>query len=261
MMLKNYFLICIILISVHQTQAQKKSDLLQEIENLKSAKDSVQNQLAISRKKEIVSKTESESYKAQADELLETNRSLMQNINNFTSASIEKSENIGKTLESLRAKEIQLKKITDRFNSHDSIALLVLTDFKKALGETANINVTNGAIVVALNQATRDGLTSKNADEKAVAEATINKIATILKRYRDTNIVIEAITNTGEFDVALNQATLLVNKFLKEYSITSSRISPVAKDGGFSEGINIKVYPKFDAFYFELREQMKDSNK
>lgn len=259
--MKNTLLIISILLSFTTIQAQKKSDLLLEIESLKITKDSIQNQLAISRKKEVVSKTEAESYKAQADELLETNKSLMQNINSFTAASIEKSENIGKTLESLREKETQLKSITDKFNSHDSIALLILTDFKKVLGENANINVNGGAVIVALNQATRDGLVSKDANQKAASEAILSKIASVLKTYRDSNIVVETLTNTGEFDLALNQSTLLVNKFLKVHSINANRILPIAKDGGFSEGINIKVYPKFDAFYFELREQMKAANK
>ncbi len=260
-MLKYSFFLFIILLGISPIQAQKKSDLLLEIESLKMAKDSIQNQLAISRKKEIVSKTEADSYKVQADELLETNKSLMQNINNFTSASIEKSENIGKTLESLRDKEIQLKKITDRFSSHDSLALLVLTDFKKALGESANISVSNGAVIISLNQAIREGLVSKDAAQKANSESMVSQIATVLKNYRDTNIVVETLTNTGEFDVALNQATMLVNLFLKKHSINANRIHPTAKDGAFSEGMSIKVFPKFDAFYFELREQFKAANK
>jgi flagellar motor protein MotB len=259
-MIKNLFLLFAFLLSFTSTQAQKKIDLLNEIATLKSVIDSVKGEFAISRKKEIVSKTEADSYKAQTDELLETNKSLMQNINNFTLASIEKSENIGKTLQRLRDKETQLKNISDKFSSHDSIALLVLTDFKKTLGENANINVSGGAIIVSLKQATRDGFTSKDATQKATAEGVINKIASVIKTYKDSNIVVEASTNTGEFDIALNQATLLVNKFLKLHSINANRISATAKDGGFSEGMNIKVYPKFDAFYFELRGQMKEVN-
>jgi flagellar motor protein MotB len=259
-MIKNLFLVLAFLLSFTSTQAQKKIDLLNEITTLKSVIDSIKGEFAISRKKEIVSKTEADSYKAQTDELLETNKSLMQNINNFTLASIEKSENIGKTLQLLRDKETQLKNISDEFSSHDSIALLVLTDFKKTLGENANINVSGGAIIVSLKQATRDGFTSKDATQKSTAEGVINKIASVIKTYKDSNIVVEASTNTGEFDVALNQATLLVNKFLKLHSINANRISATAKDGGFSEGMNIKVYPKFDAFYFELRGQMKEVN-
>jgi len=259
-MIKNLFLALSFLLSFTSTQAQKKIDLLNEITTLKSVIDSIKGEFAISRKKEIVSKTEADSYKAQTDELLETNKSLMQNINNFTLASIEKSENIGKTLQRLRDKETQLKNISDKFSSHDSIALLVLTDFKKTLGENANINVSGGAIIVSLKQATREGFTSKDATQKATAEGVINKIASVIKTYKDSNIVVEASTNTGEFDVALNQATLLVNKFLKLHSINANRISATAKDGGFSEGMNIKVYPKFDAFYFELRGQMKEVN-
>tara|TARA_R110000868_G_scaffold285269_2_gene545721 strand:- start:848 stop:1630 length:783 start_codon:yes stop_codon:yes gene_type:complete len=260
-MIKNFTLLFTLLLSLTTIQAQKKSDLLLEIENLKSKISETENELAISKKKEIVSKTEAESYKAQADELLETNASLMQNINSFTKASIEKSENIGKTLASLRAKELQLKMITDQFSSHDSIALLVLTDLKKTLGEKGNINVASGAVIVSLNAATLDALNSKVASDKSSSEAVLSKIASVLKMHSNTNVIIEGVTNTGEFDLALQQATQLANLFQKQFGFNDNSLSVTAKDGGFSEGINIKILPKFDVFYFTLREQMKNANQ
>ncbi len=260
-MIKKITLLCTLLVCLAKVQAQKKNDLLIEIENLKAQISETENELAISRKNEIVSKTEAASYKTQSDELLESNASLMQNLNNFTKASIEKSDNIGKTLESLQAKEAQLKIITDQFSSHDSIAFLVLTDFKKVLGENSNITVANGAVIVVLNEGARKGLTSKVASEKATTDGILAQIATVLKSQKESSIVVEAGTNTGEFDVALTQATLVANKFLKQHSINPNRIAATAKDGGFSEGLSIKVYPKFDAFYFALREQLKASNK
>lgn len=256
-MIKHFTLLVVFVLSLTTIQAQKKSDLLSEIESLKTQISEIENELSISRKKEIVSKTESESYKAQADELLETNKSLMQNINSFTKASIEKSENIGKTLESLQAKEAQLKQITNAFSSHDSIALLVLTDFKKSLGENSSINVASGAVIVSLNEATRTGLTAKDA----TAEAFLGKIATVLNMHPNTNISIEGVTNTGEFDMALIQASSVANLLQKNFAVAATRISASAKDGGFSEGLNIKVSPKFDTFYFGLREQIKAANK
>jgi hypothetical protein len=256
-MIKNFIILLTFSLSVTAIKAQKKSDLIQEIGILKVKIASLDDELVISKKNERVSKTEAESYKAQADELLETNQSLMQNINSFTKASIEKSDNIGKTLEALRNKEAQLKKINDAFSSHDSIALLVLTDFKKSLGENANIKVASGAVIVSINEAIRTGLSTN--DESAIAY--VSKIATVLNMHTDTDVNIEALTNTGEFDVALTQAATAAGVLQKQFSIDASRIKVIAKDGGFTEGLNIKVSPKFDAFYFALREQMKDANK
>ena len=128
------------------------------------------------------------------------------------------------------------------------------------MGENSNINVSSGAVIVALNEATRNGLTSKDAAAKATTDEIIKKIAGVIKSYGDANIVVEAATNTGEFDLALNQATTLVNKFVKQHSINSNRISAASKDGGFSEGLFIKVMPKFDSFYFTLREELKTAN-
>jgi chemotaxis protein MotB len=255
-MIKYSTLFSMLLLSVSSLQAQKKSDLLIEIQNLKASRDSINNMLVVSRKREVVSKTEADSYKAQTDELLETNGQLMQNITNFTKASIEKSENIGKTLESLQDKEAKLKLINDKFSGHDSIALAVLTDLKKILGENSTINVTNGAVVISLNEATRKGIAAKDA----ASDAMLTKIATVLNKYPDAMVTIEGVSNTGEFDLALNQATVLANKFQKKFSISNARLVAIAKDGGFAEGLNIRISPKFDAFYFLLREEIKENN-
>ncbi|WP_158978343.1 hypothetical protein [Cellulophaga sp. L1A9] len=255
-MIKYFTLLSILFVSVNSIQAQKKSDLLLEIQNLKASKDSINNMLVVSRKREVVSKTEADSYKSQADELLVTNKSLMQNINNFTKASIEKSDNIGKTLESLRDKEAKLKFINDKFSSHDSIALAILTDLKKSLGENSNLNVANGAVIISLNEATRNGIASKDV----TTEALLSKIATVLKRYADALVTIEGVSNTGEFDVALNQATVLANMFQKQFGIVNNRLIATTKDGGFTEGLNIRISPKFDTFYFSVREQIKENN-
>ncbi|WP_165750202.1 hypothetical protein [Cellulophaga sp. Z1A5H] len=257
---KYFTLLSILFISVTTLQAQKKSDLLIEIQNLKASKDSINNLYVVSKKRETVSKTEADSYKTQVDELLVTNNSLMENINNFTKASIEKSENIGKTLESLQDKEAKLKVINDKFSSHDSIALAILTDLKKSLGENSTINVANGAVTISLNEATRNGLTSKSAVDKSATESMLTQITNVLKRYKDATITVEGVTNTGEFDVALNLATVLANKLQKQYSISNARLVATTKDGGFTEGLNIRISPKFDAFYFLVREQIKENN-
>ncbi|WP_282133840.1 hypothetical protein [Cellulophaga baltica] len=254
-MIKYSLFLLVLTLGLTNLHAQKKSDLLLEIQNLKASRDSINNLYVVSKKRETVSKTEAESYKAQADELLETNGQLMQNINNFTKASIEKSENIGKTLESLQEKEAKLKFINDKFSSHDSIALAILTDLKKTLGENSAINVTNGAVVISLNEAIRNGIAAKDA----AADAQLSKIATVLNKYSDALVTIEGVSNTGEFDVALNQATLLANKFQKQFTISNSRLMAVTKDGGFTEGLNIRISPKFDAFYFQVRELVKEN--
>ncbi|MBU2996411.1 hypothetical protein KO500_08190 [Cellulophaga baltica] len=256
-MIKNLIILVAFSLSVTAVHAQKKSELIEEIGILKVKISALDDELAVSKKNERVSKTEAESYKAQADELLETNQSLMKNINSFTKASIEKSDNIGKTLETLRSKEAQLKKISDAFSTHDSIALLVLTDFKKSLGENANISVASGAVIVSLNETVRTGIATN--EESAIAY--LGKIATVINMHTNSEISVETLTNTGEFDVALTQAATVAGILQKQFTVDASRISVNAKDGGFSEGLTIKVMPKFDSFYFALREQMKEANK
>jgi len=97
-------LIVVMSISVN---AQKKSELLAEINTLKTQLDSVNNKVAEAERNEKANKT------------------LMKNLNSFSQLSSQNSTNMNKAMESLNAKERQLKSISDAIASNDSTALVV----------------------------------------------------------------------------------------------------------------------------------------
>ena len=74
------------------------------------------------------------------------------NMNKFLEASNQQSSTIGKTLEALQQREAQIKGIRDVFSAQDSIAILVITDLKRTLGENAQIGMSKGAITIQMEQ-------------------------------------------------------------------------------------------------------------
>ncbi|MEA1785262.1 OmpA family protein [Arenibacter sp. GZD96] len=255
--MKTHVFLIAALLAAMLTQAQNKKDLLYEIGNLKSELTETKTALAEAKKIEKASLAEAEAHKVQALELQKINASLMQNLNSFTEASAQRSDNIGRTLETLKVKEAQLKAITDEFSRNDSIALLVLTNFKQTLGEDANIGVENGAVSTLLSPNLLFGSNANSFALQATAEQPLEQIAKVIKANPDTAIAIETqSTGTDGLDLAARRASAVAQSLITTHGIAPERITAFGKIGA-SQTTFIRIHPKFDAFYFKVRENLK----
>lgn len=250
--------LCIIFTAFSTLEAQKKSELIAEIATLKSQLDSVSNQVTEARRNEKTSLAKAESFEAQALGLRDANKTLMKNLNSFSQLSSQNSSNMNKAMESLNVKEKQLKTINDAFASNDSTALVVLTNAKKTLGENAKIGVSDGVVVISTDLTS---LFATDADSAMTteSEAWLQKIAAILIANPNTALTIEGLSMTGDLNLPAQQATAISNS-LQKMKIASDRITALGKDGGFKEGIRLKIHPKYERFYTMIRKSMKNSN-
>ncbi|WP_430966931.1 hypothetical protein [Spongiimicrobium sp. 2-473A-2-J] len=247
-----------LLLSCSVLHAQKKKDLLLEIDELKSKLTTTEGELAASKKSEAASLASYEAVQAQIKELREANAALLKNLNSFAEVSNKNSENVAKTLKTLEEKEKQLKTVNDAIARNDSTAVVVLTNAKQTLGENAKLSVSNGAVIVSVGQAFLFGEEATSNDLTPAAVTWLEKIAAVLTANPDMRATVEGLSITGELDIAAQHATLVGNTLQKQYGIAADRISSMGKDGGFKEGINIKIHPKFDQFYLLVREHMKN---
>lgn len=238
--------------------AQKKSELIAEISNLKTQLDSVSNQAAEAQRSEKASLAKAESFEAQALELRDANKTLMKNLNSFSQLSSQNSTNMNKAMESLNAKERQLKAINDAIASNDSTALVVLTNAKQTLGENAKIGVSNGGVVISSSLTSLFG-SDTEATISTEAEPWVQKIGQILTANPKMNVTIEGLSMTGDLDLPAKQASA-VGSALQRLSIAAERITALGKDGNLKEGVLIKIHPKYDEFYKMVKENMKNGN-
>jgi len=257
MLRKLLFPILFILISI-SVHAQKKSELIAEINTLKSQLDSVNNQVAEAQRKEKASLAKAESFEAQALELRDANKTLMKNLNSFSQLSSQNSTNMNKAMEALNVKERQLKAITDAIASNDSTALVVLTNAKQTLGENAKIGVSNGAVLISSSLASLFGSDTESTIATE-AEPWIQKIGQILVANPKMAVTIEGLSMTGDLNLPAQQASA-VSRALQRLEIAPERITALGKDGNLKEGVVIKIHPKFDAFYKMVKENMKNGN-
>ncbi|HMB61647.1 MAG TPA: hypothetical protein VKN36_01145 [Eudoraea sp.] len=258
-MKRSLLLFTILLLCATAAIAQKKSELIAEIAELKSELQATKMEVLDARKNERISVEKAESYEEQVKELQDANATLLKNLNSFAEVSNKNSTAINQALGSLEQKEKQLKSINNAISRNDSTAIVVLTNAKQTLGENARISVSNGAVVISSDLETLFG-GSSNTEVAAAAEEWLAKISKILKANPDMAITIEGLTMTGEIDVAANQANSVAALLQKNYEIDPGRIITLGRDGNFKEGINVKIHPKYQQFYLMVRENMKNGH-
>lgn len=238
--------------------AQKKSELLYEIADLKTQLDSVNSESVIMRKKTKVAITEAEYFKAQVFELQDANKTLLKSLTSFTEVSTKNSDNFNKAMDRLSAKERQVKAINDAIASNDSTALVILTNAKQTLGENAKIGVSNGTVIISRSLASLFGTDTANTIS-VEAEPWVQKIGQILTAHPSVVVTIEGLSMTGDLTLPAQQASA-ISSALQRLDIATERITAFGKDGNLKEGIVLKIHPKFDAFYLMAKENMKNTN-
>ena len=248
--------VIVLLIATSMVHAQKKSDLLKEIDELNAKLKTTQSELAESQTSEKISETKAATFEAQMIEVQKTNATLMNNLNSFTAASTEESDNISKTLTSLKLKEAQLSDIKNVLNANDSIALLVLTDFKKTLGEDAQITVENGAVTVVLKNTFLFGAGNKSEIAGKEAKDFLGKVASVVNNNPSMEVGIESQGPEG-WELPAKRVASIAQILDKDYQVPQDRLFPVGKPGTTTSTV-IRVYPKFNEFYLNIWNTMKN---
>lgn len=256
-MYKITFSLLLTILVTSFSHAQRKSDLIAEIAVLKSQLDSVSGEVAEAKKNERISLSEAESYKTQVTELQAANSTLMKNLNSFAEVSNKNTDIVNSAMSSLQAKEAQLKNIKDAIASHDSTAIVVLTNAKQILGENAKVGVSNGAVIISSGLAAIFG-SDTGTTVTPQSEEWVGKIAGVLKANPETSLTIEGLSMTGDLNTPAQQALAVETILQSKYEIAPERILSLGKDGNLKEGVVFKIHPQYQAFYSMVKEEMKN---
>ncbi len=272
--MKTTLLFFAILLSVGtHVQAQKKKDLLTEIEKLRSTLQSTKSELAVARKQERISKSEVASMEVQVADLKATNDKLLKNMSNFTELSNKKANNLQISQEIIKEKDRQLNTINDVITKNDSTNLAVFSAFKNALGGD-QLKISNGTIYVTIANTTLFGENDKSYTVAAAATPTLQKIATILTENPTLSVTVEGNSNAlkldgktmiDNWDLSAKQAAAVVRFLHTEGKVAPKRFKVLGRSEYATEGIEtatrIVIDPTFDQFYSTIKETMKNGAK
>jgi len=221
------------------------------------------------------------SYENQIKTLQNTNAALLDTQGDIVTISKKGAENLERSLESMKEKDLQIKTMRDAINKKDSVTLALVTSLKGALGnindEDIQINVEKGVVFVSIS----DKLLFGSGQYKVTNEAkrVLGKVATVVNDKKDFEFMVEGHTDTDpisrtniedNWDLSTKRATAVVRILQDEYNVNPARMTaagrgeyiPVASnDTAAGKAKNrrtrIVVLPKLDQFFGMIEDGMK----
>ncbi|MBL7473585.1 OmpA/MotB family protein [Robertkochia sediminum] len=223
------------------------------------------------------------SLRKQNEMLRANNQELINNMGNLTTLTTKGAENLEKSLESLKEKDLTIRKLQDAVTRRDSINLALVQSLKGVLGnlddEDINISVEKGVVYVSISDKLLFSSGSTTVSNRA--KEVLGKVATVVKNKPDFEFMVEGHTDdvpvksTAPFkdnwDLSVLRATSVVRILQDEFGVSPARMTaagrsqyaPVASNDsreGKSKNrrTRIVVLPKIDQFYSMIEEGLKD---
>lgn len=223
-----------------------------------------------------------QSLESQVASLNATNGDLIRQIGNFTDLTKKGAENLEKSLESLKEKDLTIRKLQDAVTRRDSVNLSLVQSLKGVLGnlddEDVNISVEKGVVYVNISDKLLFSSGSYNVTAKA--REVLGKVATVVKNKPDFEFMVEGHTDNvpistaaikDNWDLSVLRATAVVRILQKDFGVEPARMTaagrseyvPVANNSDAAgkaknRRTRIVVLPKLDQFYSMIEEGMKD---
>jgi len=223
------------------------------------------------------------SYESQLKTLQNTNAALLNTQGDIVTITKKGAENLERSLESMKEKDLQIKTMRDAINKKDSVTLALVTSLKGALDnvndEDIEINVEKGVVFVSIS----DKLLFGSGQYKVTNEAkqVLAKVAKVVNDKKDFEFMVEGHTDDDpisrtniedNWDLSAKRATAVVRILQDDYNVDPARMTaagrgeyvPVASNDT-SEGkaknrrTRIVVLPKLDQFFGMIEEGMKES--
>lgn len=237
--------------------AQKKSELIAEVERLKTEMSGLQQELATAKREISSSEAKAQTLASENVGLRDANATLLKNLSSFSELSRKNTENVNNALVSLERKEQQLSLVTETIAKNDSTAVVLLSRAQQKLGGSAKVSTANGDVVISN---TLDFLFGGDTSTTLTPEAN-NRLASIAELIRSNpsrNVLIEGLNITGEFDLTLTQVATVTAEFLGTHGLPPEKIRTTVRDGNFKEGIAIRLQPDYEKFYSTAKDNMRN---
>ena len=236
--------------------AQRKSDLIAEIDNLKSKISELEQELAKAKREISSSNAKAETLETENIGLRDANATLLGNLSNFSELSKQNSENVNRAMGALARKEKQLSGINDMISANDSTAIVSLTRIKQTLGENANVNVAEGVIIISSKLDALFG-SDTSTELTETGKAWLANVSKVIKANPAFRTQVEGLNITGEFGPTFDQAAAVAKELVGMLQVPADQVGVSVKDGNFKEGINIKLQPDYKGFYAKAKESAK----
>ena len=210
------------------------------------------------------------------------NQELINNMGNLTTLTTKGAENLEKSLESLKEKDLTIRRLQDAVTRRDSVNLALVQSLKGVLGnlddEDIEVSVEKGVVFVSISDKLLFRSGSYNIT--SAAKSVLGKVAKVVNNKPDFEFLVEGHTDNVPFssgvlvdnwDLSAKRATSIVRTLQNEFNVDPKRMTaagrsyyvPLASNDTAAERAKnrrtrIVVLPKIDQFYNMIEEGMKD---
>lgn len=222
--------------------------------------------------------------KDQNDYLKKQSEKLMNSMGDLVLINKKEAENLERSLEAIKEKDLQIKRMSEARTKKDSVTLALVTSLKGALDnmddEDIQINVDKGVVYVSIS----DKLLFKSGSYQLSnrAQEVLGKVAKVVNAKPGMDVMVEGhtdnkgvLTTAGfkdNWDLSVMRATAVVRVLQDDLDVEPERLiaagrsyyMPVA-DNDSAEGrsqnrrTRIIILPKLDEFYGMIEEGMEEA--
>ena len=211
--------------------------------------------------------------------LKDTNKDLIQSAQGMTVLTTKGAENLEKSLESLKEKDLKINRLQDALNKKDSVTLALVTSLKKEVGlndPDIEINVEKSVVFISLS----DKLLFQSGSYNITARANqiLAKVATVINSKPNFEAMVEGHTdnvpyNKGvlidNWDLSVKRSTAIV-RALQGLGVNPAQLiaagradyiplvdNETAENRATNRRTKILILPKIDQFYEMIESEMK----
>ena len=225
---------------------------------------------------------ENSTLKNQVSFLNATNGDLIKQIGDFTDLTIKGAENLEKSLESMKEKDLTINKLRDAITRRDSVNLALVQSLKGVLGDLNDtdieVNVEKGVVFVSISDKLLFKSGSINVSSKA--REVLGKIATVVNNKPDFEFLVEGHTDSqsintdcmkDNWDLSVLRATTVVRILQDDFGVAPERMTAGGRSQYIPKASNetaetraknrrtrIVVLPKLDQFNSMIEEGLND---
>ena len=224
---------------------------------------------------------EKDGLNSQISLLREANADLKRDKDNITVLTAKGAENLEKSLESMREKDIKISRLQDALTKKDSVTLALVSSLKKEVGfddPDIQINVEKGVVFISIADKMLFKTGSYEVSDKA--RAVLAKVAKVVNSKPDFECMVEGHTDNvpyrssngvllDNWDLSVKRSTSIV-RVLQDLGVKPSQLIAAGRgeyvplvDNTTSENratnrrTRVLVLPKIDQFYDMIEKEMK----
>ena len=228
--------------------------------------------------------TDNTSLASQLEYLKKTNSDLMIMSKDMAILSAKGSENLEKSLESLKEKDLKITRLQDALTKKDSVTLALVTSLKREVGmddPDININVEKGVVMISI----ADNLLFKSGsfEVNAKAKNVLAKVAKVINSKPDFECMVEGHTDNvpyksavllDNWDLSVKRSTAIVRVLHNDLGVNPKQLIPAGRSSyvplvanntpenrAKNRRTRIIIMPKIDQFYDMLEKEMKNLGK